>query len=1094
MSSLRFVACAALAAAVTAAGLTALLAAAPLTAQRLTPDQYRGLRFRHIGPVGNRVASVTGVPGDRTTYYAGAASGGIWRTTDAGLNWEPVFDDQPVHSIGALAVAPGDPAIVWAGTGESSIRSNVSIGNGVWKSTDGGDSWTHAGLEGTGRVGRIIVHPRNPDVVYVAALGHAYAPSRERGVYRTTDGGASWEQVLFVDEGTGAYEMVMDPHNARKIVATTWDLDLKTWKRDSGGPGSGLHVTMDGGDSWRKLEGNGLPTRRIGKIAVCMSASDSDRIYALIETGDGVPIDGEETDNGELWRTDDGGESWQITSYSHDLASRQAYYTRCGVAPDDRDEIYFLSSSFSRSLNGGETHRTARFLGGGSEGPGWDHHDIWSDPLNGDRIAVGHDGGFSISENRGRSWFRVQLPIAQMYHVTADNAIPYNVLGNRQDGPSFRGPSNSRLSGLFASGRIPRGDWRGVGGGESGFATADPRDPNIVWSSASGAGAAGGIVVRHDVARGQFRQVEVWPMGTMGYPAEDMRYRFQWTFPLLISPHDPNTVYVTSQHVHRTRSGGQSWEVISPDLSTNDKSRQTISGGLTPDNLGVEFCCVIYAFDESPVEQGVFWAGTNDGLVQVSRDDGGTWTNVTGGIPDLPPDGVVRSIDASRWDAAKAYITIEHHQVGDFEARAYRTDDYGESWTRITDGVDNHPVDYTRYLLEDPVRPGLLYLGTESSLYISYDDGDSWRTFMPELPPTPYYGLFIQEHFNDLVAGTYGRGYWILDDLGPVQQLTPEIAASDAHLFEPRETYRLQPITEPSTMLGDWADGENPPPGAAISYWLGGGGDGGDGGEGTGAGGREVQVRVDNAAGETVTTLDGTSHEGFNRVWWGLTADGPTEIRLRTKPLYADWFPMADEGFRTAGGGFGGGGGPLQPPGTYTVTLLVDGEEAGSRQLTVVKDPNSEGALADIEQQFALVQEVMADRNRAADMVNRIELLRRQIQDLRPVLEERGDAEDVMEAGEALDQRLIEVESELIQLKDTGSDGVRWPSMIVGRLRYLQGVVSTADFRPPDQHREVAGILRQQLDEVEAALQAVLGDDLERYNRLLRERTGRTIT
>ena len=1067
-----------------ALALTPVLAATPLAAQTLATDQLQGVRFRHIGPVGNRVASVAGVPGDRTTYYAGAASGGIWRTTDAGLNWEPVFDDQPVHSIGALAVTASDPAIVWAGTGESSIRSNVSIGNGVWKSTDGGDTWTHMGLEGTGRVGRIIVHPRDPDIVYVATIGHAYAPSQQRGVFRTTDGGATWERVLFVDEHTGAYEMVMDPHNPRKIVATTWDLELKTWRRESGGPGSGIHVTMDGGDTWRRLEGKGLPTRALGKIAVCMSAGDSDRIYALIETGDGVPINGEETDTGELWRSDDGGETWRLTSYSHDLATRQAYYTRCGVAPDDRDEIYFLSSSFSWSTNGGESHTTVRYLLGGNEGPGWDHHDIWSDPLNGDRIAVAHDGGFSISENRGRSWFRVQLPIAQMYHVTADNAIPYNVLGNRQDGPSFRGPSNSRLSGLFAGGRIPRGEWRGVGGGESGFATADPTDPNIVWSSASGAGAAGGIVVRHDVERGQFRQVEVWPLGTLGWPAEDLPYRFQWTFPLLISPHDNNTIYVTSQHVHRTRNGGQSWEVISPDLSTNDKSRQTISGGLTPDNLGVEFCCVIYAFDESPVQEGVFWAGTNDGLMHVSRDDGATWTNVTANIPDLPPDGVVRSIDASRWDVAKAYITVEHHQVGDFEARAYRTDDFGASWTSITGGVDNYPLDYTRYLLEDPVRPGLLYLGTESLLYISYDDGANWQEFMPGLPPTPYYGLFIQEHFNDLVAGTYGRGYWILDDLGPIQQLTPEIAASDAHLFEPRATYRLRPITEPSTMLGDWADGESPPMGAAISYWLG-AGDARD---------RGIQVRVDNAAGETVATLDGTAHAGFNRVWWDLTGEEPTQIKLRTKPLHADWFRMPDEGFRTPSGGFGGGGGPLQPPGDYTVTLLVEGAEVGSASLSVIKDPNSDGTLADIDAQFALVREIMADRSRAADMVNRIELLRRQIYDLRPVLEERGDAADVIESGEALDQALIEVESELIQLKDTGGDAVRWPAMIVGRLRYLQGVVEVADFPPPDQHREVAEILREQVEEVEQALDAVLRDDLERYNQLLRERTGRMIT
>ena len=1051
-------------------------------AQQVAADAYENLRFRHIGPVGNRVASVAGVPGDRTTYYAGAATGGIWKTEDAGLHWRPVFDEEPVHSIGALAVADADPAIVWAGTGETSIRSNVSIGNGVWTSTDAGGTWTHAGLEGTGRIGRILTHPRDPDVVYVAALGHAYAPQPERGVYRTLDGGETWERVLHVDENTGAYELAFDPGNPRKIIATMWDLELKTWNRDSGGPGSGLYVTVDGGDTWERLEGNGLPGGTLGKIAVCMSAGDSDRVYALIETSDGVPMEGVETDTGELWSSSDGGRTWRLVSYHHDLATRQAYYTRCGVAPDDADEVYFLSSSFSWSTNGGETHTTTNFLRDTSS-PGWDLHDIWIDPLDGARFIMGYDGGVAITENRGKSWFRVQLPIAQMYHVTVDNAVPYHVLGNRQDGPSFRGPSNTRTGGLWANGIIPRGDWRGVGGGESGFATPDPEDPNIVWSSASGSGARGGIVVRHNVAAGQFRDVEVWPMSTGGWPAEELRYRFQWTFPLLISPHDRHTIYVTSQHVHRTTNGGQSWEVISPDLTTNDKSKQTISGGLTPDNIGVEYCCVIYAFDESPVEPGVFWAGSNDGLVHVSRDGGANWENVTANIPDLPPDGVVRSIDASRWDAAKAYITIEHHQVGDFAPRAYKTADYGRTWTAIVAGVDNHPVDYARYLLEDAVRPGLLYLGTESTLYVSVDDGGSWQRFMNNLPPAPFYGLVIQEHFNDLVVGTYGRGYWILDDLGPIQQLTDRVLASSAHLFEIRDAYRFQPVTEPMIMFEDWSNGENPPNGAAISYWLGNGD------------AERVELRIEDADGGTVRAVPGGNDRGINRVWWNFRGEGPTQIRLRTKPLYADWTPLPEEWRSGGGGGFGGGGGPLQPPGVYTVTLLVDGEEVGSRPLTVLKDPHSEGTEVDIRVQTALVEEIIADRSRAAGLVNRIELVRRQILDLRPVLEEAGDMEDVIEAGEALDDRLIEVESELIQLRNTGGgDGVRWPAMIVGRLSYLQGAVATADFRPTDQHVEVHRLLRERLHEVETGLGAVLADDLEAFNRLLQERVGRVIT
>ncbi|WP_419859603.1 VPS10 domain-containing protein [Candidatus Palauibacter sp.] len=1065
---------------------TLLLVAAadtPLSGQHLTPEQYEGLQARHIGPVGFRVSSVAGVPGDPSTYFAGAATGGIWKTDDAGLHWRPVFDDQPVHSIGALAVAPSDHAVVWAGTGETSIRSNVSIGNGVWKSTDGGESWTHMGLEGTGRVGRILIHPTDADIVYVAALGHAYAESDERGVYRTADGGASWEKILFVDRGTGAYDMVMDPANPRKIFATMWDIDLKTWKRDSGGPGSGLHLTMDGGGTWTELEGNGLPTGTLGKIAVCMSHSDSDRVYALIETSDGVPMEGYETDTGELWRSDDGGGRWRLVNHSHDLATRQAYYTRCGVSSDDPDEVYFLSSSFAVSRDGGENYTLYHFLRGpyGRQpaSPGYDHHDIWVDPEDARRVIIGGDMGVHITENGMASWFRVQLPVAQSYHVTVDNAIPYNVMGNLQDGPSVHGPSNTRYQGFWTTGIIPRGDWISVGGGESGFATPDPTNPDVIWSTASGSGARGGIVTRHELSRGQFRDVEVWPESTGGYPAEALRYRFQWTFPLLISPHDNETIYVTSQHVHRTRNRGQSWEVISPDLSTNDRERMTISGGLTPDNIGVEYCCVIYAFDESPLDQGVFWAGTNDGLVHVSRDDGATWTNVTANIPDLPPDGVVRSIDASRYDVARAYITIEHHQVGDFEARAYRTDDFGETWTRITDGVDNHPVDYTRHLLEDPVRPGLLYLGTESSLYLSYDDGESWQRFMPNLPPTPYYGLVVQEHFNDLVAGTYGRGYWILDDLSGIQQLTPEIAASDAHLFQPRDAYRFNPTAEPMIMFADPSAGENPPNGASINYWLGGGQ------------GREVRIRVESAAGETLATLDGSSHEGFNRVWWDFRGPGPKPILFRTKPLHAEWFPLPEVA-RPSGGP--GSAGPREPPGAYTVVLVVDGEEAGRRSLTVLRDPNSAGTLDDILAQRELLDEIIADRNRVADLVNRMESLRRQIHDLRPVLEEAGDAEDVLEAGEALDAALIEVESELVQLKNTGPDGARWPSMIAGRLSYLQGAVATADFPPTDQHAEVARLLSDRIDEVEVRLQTVLAGELAEFNRMLQARVGRVIT
>ncbi len=1042
-----------------------------VVAQQVSPEQYSQLRFRHIGPVGNRAASVAGVPGDRFTYYVGAATGGVWKTEDAGLHWRPIFDDQPVHAIGALAVAPSDHAVVWAGTGEASIRSNISIGDGVWRSTDAGETWEHMGLEGPGRIGRIVIHPTNSDVVYAAQLGHSYSPQAERGVWRTTNGGETWEHVLFVDENTGAYSLMMDPNNPRILFAGMWQLELKTWTRESGGPGSAIYVTKDGGSTWTRLEGHGLPTRYVGKIDICMSQDDSRRVYALIETGDGVPIHGEETDTGELWRSDDGGATWDLVNYSHDLATRQAYYTRCAVAPDDRDEVYFGSSSFSRSIDGGVTVETSNQLGDPTA-PGWDHHDFWIDPLNADRMAIAFDGGVAISENRTRTWFRGQMAIAQMYHVTADNTIPYNVLGNRQDGPSFRGPSNTRTRGLWATGLIPRGEWHEVGGGESGFATADPTDPNIIWSSASGSGAGGGIVVRYNERTRQYRQVEVWPMSTMGWPAEGLRYRFQWTFPLLISPHDHNTIYVTSQHVHRTTNGGQSWEVVSPDLTTNDKTKQGISGGLTPDNIGVEYCCVIYAFDESPVQQGVFWAGSNDGLMHVSRDGGDTWTNVTDNIPNLPSDGVVRSVDASRWDAGKAYITIEHHQVGDFAPRAYKTENYGEDWTQITNGVDEHVLSYTRYLLEDPVRAGLLYLGTENKLYVSFNDGEVWQPFLNNLPQTPVYGLYVQEHFNDLVVGTYGRGYWILDDISPFQQLTDEVVAAPAHLFEPRDAYRFRPTTEPMIMLEDPTNGENPEYGASINYWLGSIPDG------------EVELRIENELGETVRSLDGTKNQGVNRVWWDLEGERSAQIKLRTKPIYGDWVEMPEQGWRS--------GGPrisvLQQPGTYIVVLEVDGQSY-SRELTVLKDPNSEGTPAEIAEQIAMVQELQQDIELAAAAVNQIELIRRQMYDLKAIVEAQGDDTTIPDAVDSLDAKLIEVEGQLIQMKDVQGDAVRWPSMVIARIAYLARNVATADFRPNDQQREAHAVLREQLQQALDQFDALIRTDLPAFNQLLEQRS-----
>ena len=636
-------------AAFAAAFLPALaLAQPPAPKPAIDPAIYSGLHWRTIGPEGNRFTSAAGIPGDPSTYYVGAASGGVWKTVDGGVNWQPLFDAHPVQSIGALAVSIADPNIVWAGTGEAHIRSHISLGQGIYRSTDAGKTWTLMGLEKTGRIARIVIHPRDPDVVLACALGHAYGPQPERGVFRTTDGGVTWSKVLFVDENTGCSDLAMDPKNPRTLFAGMWQLEIHTWGRTSGGPGGGLFVSRDGGITWSRLAGRGLPTKPVGKVAVAIAPSDPERVYALIETGDGVPWDGQATESGQLWRTDDGGERWTLVSRDRNAMGRAHYYSRMAVATDDRDEAYFLTASYAKSVDGGATIRVVQR----GEAPGGDHHDIWIDPTNADRQLVAHDQGLSITQNRGRTWYRQRLLNAQMYHVTVDNEIPYNVLGNKQDEPSYRGPSNSRVMGGRGAG-ISRGMWHSVGGGESGWATPDPTDSKIVWSTASGSGMVGGIVVRFEEERRQFRNVEVWPQQSNG-PAEGVKYRFVWDAPLLISPHDHNTVYTGSQHVHRTRDGGQSWQVISPDLTLNDRSRMGSSGGLTPDNIGVEYAGVIHAIAESPVSAGLLYAGTNDGLVQLTRDDGKTWTNVTRNLPGLPAWGSVRSIVPSRHDAATA--------------------------------------------------------------------------------------------------------------------------------------------------------------------------------------------------------------------------------------------------------------------------------------------------------------------------------------------------------------------------------------------------------------------------------------------------------
>jgi photosystem II stability/assembly factor-like uncharacterized protein len=1041
------------------------------------------LKFRYIGPEGNRVSAIAGVPGDPSVYYAGAASGGIWKTTDGGVHWQPIFDDQPVASIGALAVSPSDPNVVWAGTGEAFIRSHISIGWGVFKSTDAGKSWTKMGLESTARIARVVVHPRDPETVLVCALGHAYGPQPDRGVFRTTDGGKSWTKVLFVDESTGCSDLVMDPNNPHILFAGMWQLEIHTWGRESGGPGSGLYRSTDLGATWKAVEAEGLPKKPYGKVGLAMSKANSNRIYALIETGGGASWRGKETDSGRLWRSDDGGGKWALMTSDQDVAGRTHYYNRMAVEPDNPDQAYFLTASWAKTVDGGQTIVEPP----PAETAGGDHHDIWIDPTNGNRIAVSWDGGVSISTNRGQSWRRIQLPVAQIYHVTVDDRIPYYVYGNRQDGPSTRGPSNTKWGNPDGTPGIPRGLWSSVGGGESGWATPDPGDPDVVWSSGSGSGSGGGQVTRYDLRTNTTRSVEVWPRSTVGWPAADLKYRFVWTFPLTISPHDHNRVYVGSQYVHQTTDAGNSWQVISPDLTLNDKSHQQISGGLTPDNIGVEYAGVVFAIAESPVKADLIWAGTNDGLVHVTQDGGKSWANVTGNVPGLPGLGTVSHIEPSRFDANSAYLVVDLHQVNNRDPYVFKTTDLGRSWKKITAGLPRTPLSYAHVLREDPARRGLLYLGLENGLYVSFDDGGAWQPLQNNLPAAPVYGIAVQPRFGDLVLATYGRGFWILDDLTPVRQFSPASFQRDAELLPPRPAYRFRRGEAPFTPDDDAVDGFNPPDGAAINYFLKNAVKQKD--KETGKEKEEVTFTVTagaDAGGKVVRTFKGSGKAGFHRVYWDLKFDKTKEPRLRTSPLQASYFKVGQEGVPAPGvGRFE----LLAPPGTYTIKLEVGGHEL-SQPLKLLKDPQSGGSDADLEAQTTLAKDLAEDLNRVVDTINAAETVRGQLAFLRSLLPAEGDHKDVRDAAEALDKKVVAYEENLFQMRVTGrgQDVVRWPAKLAEQLLYLANQVTNADYAPTESQREVHQLLHDQAKTLAQQWDELAAKDLAQFNAMLAER------
>ncbi len=1033
--------------------------------------------WRFVGPDGNRVIAVAGVPGEYRTYYAGAASGGLFKSTNGGARWVPLTDSLRVASVSAIAVAPSDPNVVWFGTGETFLRSNVSIGDGIYRSTDAGQHWQRMGLEATGRIGRVIIHPTNPDVVYAAAQGHGYGPQPDRGLWRTLDGGTTWKKVLFVNDSTGVIDVAMDPTNPRVLFAASWQQYIVPWDKHSGGNGSGVWMSRDGGDTWLRLDGGadgqgwgkGLPKAgTMGKIAVGVARTDARRLYALIEMKEPA-----------LYRSDDGGRSWRAVNRDHDLLERPQYYTRFGIAPDNADKLFVVGVRFVGTTDGGLTKMPNPPRAGG------DLHDIWWDPSDPERFMVGDDGGVGITIDGGRSFQRIALPNAQMYHVAVDNRIPYNLYGNRQDGYSYVGPSNSR-------GSRSVGVWSPVGGCESGWSVPDTVDQRTVWSGCYDAG-----LETFDMRTRMARAVEPWPEAGYGVAPKDLKYRFQWTFPITISPHDHNTVYVGSQVVHRTTNGGQTWTIISPDLSTNDSTKQGSSGGLVTDNLFVENVTVLFAIAESPVQKGLIWAGTMDGLVHVTRDGGTTWSNVTANVPGLPKWSTISNIEPSRWDAGTAYMSVDAHLINDRDPYIYRTTDFGRSWTRISGNLPRSVFSYVHVVRQDPVRKGMLYAGTENAIYTSLDDGAHWIEINGALPHAPVSWIEIQGHFHDLVISTYGRGFYIADDITYLRTLADSLVSKPVALLPMRAAYRFRRISTPTGSPGSLVNGEDPPLAATINYTV--------GTLPTDSTAKDsVSFRVLDASGALIRRFRAApAKRGLNRALWDLRHEGPRKAKLRTAPpgntslRVADSRPLVPWDLDLVGGQVG----PLVAPGTYTVAMVWKGDTL-RQTVEVRRDPNSDGTDADIAAQVALALQIRTALNETVALIDESEWSRRGFEQLRSTLRERvrdlkeygpspgrdvsvSEAEAFLKEIDAVEQRVIAIESKLYDITLTGAreDAFRSPNQLYEKLASVGSDVaaSSSDFRPTDQHVAVYGQLRTQLDALKQQFGNLVASDLAAF-------------
>jgi len=1023
-------------------GLCLLTCSVQMIAQRIQTTKgdpltykdslYNALEYRLVGPFrGGRSAAVTGVPGKPMLFYMGSTGGGVWRTRDGGSTWENISDGYFGGSIGAVAVSASDPNVLYVGGGEKTVRGNVSYGYGMWKSLDAGKTWKQTGLKQSRHIPRIAIHPENPDHVYAAVMGDLYQATEMRGIYRSKDGGENWERVLFANKDAGAVDLCMDPNNPRILFASTWNIRRTPYSLSSGGEGSGLWRSTDGGDNWENISQKpGLPKGTLGIIGISVSAANSNRIYAIIEA-----------EEGGVFQSNDGGETWQKTNDDRSLRQRAWYYTRIYADTQDEDIVYVMNVSYHKSSDGGKTFES-------HSAPHGDHHDLWIAPEDPQRMIIGDDGGAQVTYDGGENWSTYyNQPTAQFYRVVTDDAFPYRIYAAQQDNSTLR--IKHRTEGRT----IGESDWEPTAGGESAHLAPDPENEDVVYG-----GSYGGFLTRVDHATSAQRAINIWPDNPMGYGAEGMKYRFQWNFPIFFSPHNPNKLYAASNHLHVSLDEGSSWELISPDLTRNDSSKLGPSGGpITKDNTGVEYYCTIFAACESPFEADLLWTGSDDGLFHVSKDGGENWENVT---PDNLPEWMMfNSIDPDPFQDGACYVAGTRYKLGDYSPYLYHVTDYGKTWRKITAGIDSSH--FTRVVRVDPKREGLLYAGTETGMYISFDDGNSWKSFQQNLPIVPITDLAIKN--NNLIVATQGRSLWIIDDLTPLHQLSNEIVQSDFYLFQPMPSYRM---SGGGGYVSKTA-GQNHPGGVMTYMYL-------DRHPDT----TEVTLSYMEPDGTMIKTFSTHAKEksdkldlkaGMNRFIWDMKYKG-----AKTFDGMILWWASTN--------------GPDAVPGTYQVKLTM-GTDSVIQSFEILKDPRSTASLEELQAQFDFLIDIRDKLSETHQVIIDIRDVRKQMNQLTERIADDSTYKAVVEACKTFDKEMKEIEQKLYQTQNkSGQDPLNYPIKLNNKLGHLSSLTSIGDYPPTQQARDFYEEVTEKIDQQISNWDALKTSKLREINQLVREK------